>query len=229
MTPFLLVSLIFFVLWLVLFLFSNQTRREQFIMSVVGLILSPGILIISANDYRNIISTQASVIGIEDLIFAFAFFGISAVIYQVLLGKHIHKLRGSRFELKHAGHWIGHLVLIIALWAFATLLMMDVFVLASVQAGIVGGLLIGIYIIADRHDLTMNALLSGLFMAILIFILEQIFFVRLFPIPAETFWQWNSLSTFVIGGIPLEELMWAAVVGFAIGPLYEWLRGNQLK
>ena len=229
MTAFLLTSIIFFCLWLVLFLFSNETRREQLIMSIVGLVLSPGILLIATYDFRQIVSDEVAVVGIEDFLFAFSFFGVAAVIYQALIGKHAHKLRGSRYEVKHLGHWIGHLVLILGLWAFSALLLIEVFALSSIQGLIVGGLLVGMYVIADRHDLTLNALLSGLFMAALIFIVEQIFFVRLFPIDAASFWQFDALSGFIIGGIPLEELMWAAVVGFTIGPLYEYLRQYQVK
>ena len=229
MTAFLLTSIIFFCLWLVLFLFSNETRREQLIMSIVGLVLSPGILLIATYDFRQIVSDEVAVVGIEDFLFAFSFFGVAAVIYQALIGKHAHKLRGSRYEVKHLGHWIGHLVLILGLWAFSALLLIEVFALSSIQGLIVGGLLVGMYVIADRHDLTMNALLSGLFMAALVFIVEQIFFVRLFPIDAASFWQFEALSGFIIGGIPLEELMWAAVVGFTIGPLYEYLKRYQLK
>ncbi len=198
-------------------------------MSIVGLVLSPGILLIASYDFRQIVSDEVSGVGIEDALFAFSFFGVAAVIYQVLIGRHAHKLRGSRYKIEHLGHWVGHLLLILGLWAFAALLLIDVFDLSSIQGMIVGGLLIGMYTIADRHDLTMNALLSGLFMAGLIFIVEQIFFVRLFPIDAASFWQFDALSGFIIGVIPLEELMWAAVVGFTIGPLYEYLRRYQLK
>jgi hypothetical protein len=229
MTAFLLTSIIFFVIWLALFLFAEETRREQLMMSLVGLILAPGILLLVLYDYRQIVVDTVSVVGIEDVLFTFSFFGIAAVIYQVLIGRHAHKIRGSRYEVHHLGHWVAHLFLILGLWAFASLLLIYVFDLSSIQALMVGGLLVGIYMIADRHDLTMNALLSGLFMAALIFIVEQLFFVRLFPLDAATFWQLDALSGFILGGIPLEELMWAAVVGFAIGPLYEWLRAYRLS
>lgn len=229
MTAFLLTSIIFFVIWLSLFLFSGETRREQLIMSIVGLVLSPGILLIAAYDFRQVVSDEVSAVGIEHFLFAFSFFGVAAVIYQALIGRHAHKIRGSRYEMKHLGHWVGHLLLILGLWAFAALMLIEVFDLSSIQGLIVGGLLVGMYVIADRHDLTMNALLSGLFMAALVFIVEQIFFVRLFPVDAASFWQFDALSGFIIGGIPLEELMWAAVVGFTIGPLYEYLKRYQLK
>jgi hypothetical protein len=229
MTSFLIVSLVLFVVWLVIFLFSGETRREQLIMSIVGLVLSPGILLIAAYDFRQIVANEVAAIGIEDFLFAFSFFGVAAVIYQVLIGKHAHKIRGSRYEVKHLGHWVGHLLLVLGLWAFAALLLIHVFDLRSIQGLSIGGLLVGMYVIADRHDLTMNALLSGLFMAALIFIVEQIFFVRLFPIDAASFWQFEALSGFIIGGIPLEEIMWAAVVGFTIGPMYEWLKRYEVR
>lgn len=230
MPPFLLASLVLFFIWLVLILCSNHTRREQLIMSVVGLVVAPGLLVLASNDYRNIVSDQLASIGIEDLLFSFSLFGISAVIYQVLVGKHTHKIRGDRYRAKHpAIHWYVHLILVLGLWAVISLLFMDVFALHSVRALIAGGLLIGIYVIAERKDLLLDALLSGLFMAVLIFLTEQIFFVRLFPSAAEGFWRFTEMKTVLIGGIPLEELLWAAIVGFAIGPMYEWLRRLELK
>jgi hypothetical protein len=229
MTTFLLVSIVLFVVWLAILLFANETRREQVMMSVVGLVISPGVLLIASMDYRGAILEKQSVIGIEDLIFAFSLFGIAAVIYQVLIGRHAHKLRGSHYKIHHVGHWIAHLVLVLGLWAFASLLLLCVFSLSSILSLIVGGLLVGMYIIADRHDLLMNALLSGIFTAALVFITEQLFFIRLFPLDAASFWRFDTLSTFIIGGVPIEEIMWAAVVGFTIGPLYEWLRRYELR
>ena len=199
-------------------------------MSIVGLVLSPGVLLIAATDYRNIITDSAQIIGVEDLLFAFSLFGIAAVIYHVLLGKHTHKIQGKKIKINHkATHWVAHLILVIGIWAVASLLLLEVFALTSVQAGIVAGLLVATYIIAERQDLLLDALLSGLMVAVLIFLIEHLFFARMFPEAATSYWQFENLSTFVIGGIPLEELMWAAVVGFTIGPMYEWLRRYALK
>lgn len=229
MTSFLLVSLLFFVIWLALLLFSDETRHEQLAMSLVGLMLSPAVMIIAATDFRAITSQSSAIVGVEDLIFAFSFFGIAAVIYQALVGKHAHKLRGSKYEISHLGHWIGHMCILLGVWAVVSLLLIHVFLLNSVQGVVIGGLFVGMYMIADRHDLLLNALLSGLFMASLVFLLEHIFFIRLFPTDASVFWQFDSLSPLLLGGIPVEELMWAGVAGFTIGPLYEWTRHLQLK
>jgi len=230
MPAFLITSLIFFLIWVFLFVFSKDSRKEQFIMSMVGLLASPAVLLVAASDYRNILFDQPFFIGIEDFIFAFSVFGVASVVYHVLIGQHSHKIKGDRIRTKNTAlHFLSHIVLVLALWAFISLLMVYVFNLASVPALIVGGVMIGIYIIADRHDLLFNALVSGVVMAVLVFVLEQIFFVRLFPEAALGFWKAEALSNFLLGGIPIEELMWAAVVGFTIGPLYEWLRKIEIK
>ncbi len=230
MPAFLFTSLVLFLVWLLFLLFSDKTRREQIIMSIVGLILCPGILLIVANDVRSTLSDGSLAIGIEDLIFAFSLFGISAVLYQVVLGQHTHKLKGKRLQMGHpVMHWFIHLVLILGIWAFLSLLFIDIFELAAIRALIMGGLLVGTYIIADRHDLLFDALVTGLLVAILVFVSEQIFFVRLFPDAVAGFWQFGAIRSFMIGGIPLEEILWSAVVGFTIGPMYEYLKRYELK
>lgn len=229
MTSFLLVSLLLFVIWLAFLLFSDETRHEQLAMSLIGLVLSPAVMIIAATDFRAITSQSAAIVGVEDLIFTFSFFGIAAVIYQVLVGKHAHKMRGSKYEVAHMWHWLGHMMIFLGVWAVISLLLIHVLSLSSVHGVVLGGLFVGMYVVVDRHDLLLNALLSGLFMASLVFLLEHIFFIRLFPTDAALFWQFDSLSPLLLGGIPVEELMWAAVAGFTIGPLYEWTRHLQLK
>lgn len=230
MPPFLIASLVLFIVWLALFLFSHTTRREQMIMSIVGLVLAPGVLVMVANDYRHIVSDTVAGVGLEDLLFSFSLFGVAAVLYQALFGRHTHLLKGERLRHSHpAVHWYALLLIVLGLWAFVSLLLIHVFELASIRSLIVGGLMVGIYAIADRRDLLLDALLSGLFTAILVFLTEQIFFSRLFPDASAAFWRFDEMSLFLIGGVPLEELLWAAVVGFTIGPLYEWLRRYELK
>lgn len=230
MPTFLFTSLILFLLWLALILFSNNTRREQVIMSIAGLVMTPGILLLVASDFRSIVSPAGRItIGIEDLIFGFSLFGIAAVLYHVALGMHVHKMKGSRIRLSHPIlHWFVHLIILLGIWAFTSLLFIDIFELASIRALIIGGLLVGTYMIADRHDLLLNALLTGLSTAILVFVAEQIFFVRLFPEAAATFWQHDAIRLSFVSGVPLEEILWAAVVGFTIGPMYEYLRRYEL-
>ena len=72
-------------------------------------------------------------------------------------------------------------------------------------------------------------ILSGIFISGLVFAAEQVFFGRMFPEAAPAFWQARHLSGLMLGGIPVEEIVWSGVVGFAIGPLYEYMREIKLK
>lgn len=226
--PFLLVALLLFIAWLFVFLLSLETRREQVLMSLVGLIASPSALLLASVDGRTD-ALYAQAIGIEDLLFTFALFGIAAVIYQAAFGMHVHKLRGRAFRLPHpAMHWGVHLALLLGAWIILALTAQIGLHIPAIQAAIAAGLLVGTYIIADRHDLLLNALFSGLFMGLLLFALEQLFFIRLFPEAAAAMWSGAPLSGLAFGGIPIEEITWAGVVGFAIGPAYEYARKYKL-
>ncbi|NBS41662.1 hypothetical protein EBS80_03295, partial [bacterium] len=161
MSPFLYTSLALFVVWAIVLFFSKSTRHEQIVMSVIGLVLAPGAIMVASLDYR---ATGAiGGIGVEDLIFAFSLFGLASVIYQAVLGKHTKKLRGGPMFFTHpASHWLAHLVIALSIWGVLSLAFTVILSLTAVQSAIVGGLLIGTYIIADRKDLVFDALLSGL-------------------------------------------------------------------
>lgn len=230
MQSFLLTSMALFLLWLTLLLFSKNTRKEQLIMSIVGLVITPAILLIVSVNTSLVSENPLMLIGIEDLIFSFSLFGISSVVYHALLGKHAVKLKSKRYKIKHPMfNWIVHLIALLGLWASVSLLLTNVFGLHPIRALISGGLIIGIYIIIERHDLLLNALLSGLMMAVIIFIVEQLFFIRLYPEVVEGFWQFDQIKSILIYGVPIEEVLWAAVVGFSIGPMYEYLRHYKLR
>ena len=228
MASFLYVSLVLLVVWLALFFFSKQTRREQLILSVVGLCISPAAILVASLDYRGGSAAPKSILSIEDLLFGFALFGIAAVIYQAMFGKHAEQYPKQKIQVSLL-RWSAELVLILTLWISISVAALIVFVLSSIQSVVVGGLLIGIYMIANRKDLLTDALLSGLFVAILVFLSEQLFFVRLFPDAAQSYWNTAYLSGFSLAGVPIEELLWSGMVGFTIGPVYEYVRRWKLK
>lgn len=229
MNPFLYVSIAFILIWIGVLIFSKNTRREQLIMSLVGFLISPAILLVTAQDYRAAYEETVRGLSIETILFITVIFGLSAVIYQALLCKQTEKLRKKKIKITHPLQWVAHIIIILGIWGFITSLLMLAFSLVSIQAFIISGLLIGTYIIADRKDLLFNALLSGLIIAILIFLIEQIFFVYLYPETASALWQIDNLSGFFLGVVPIEVIAWAAVAGFSIGPLYEYVRDFKLK
>ncbi len=230
MPSFLFVTIALTIVWAIIYALSKTTRHEQCVMSIIGLILAPGALVLASLDYRSGRDVTSTMVGVEDLLFAACLFGIAAVIYQVVFSKHTARLKGARIRLNHpVSHWFSHLLIALGLWAFISLSLTLVLHLSSVQAFIVGGMLVGTYVIADRKDLLFDALLSGLLVATLVFMVEQLFFMRIFPEAAAGFWQLENLTGILLGGIPVEEILWAAVVGFAVGPLYEYTRQLAIK
>jgi len=227
--PLLLVSLVLFFIWSLFFFFGKSTRREQIIMSLAGLILTPAILMVAAVDYRAGGILANGFIGIEDLIFAFSMTGVAAVAYEILIGRRLVPFRRKHFGGRHPLNWLATLIIIIGAWALISLTALFLFPINSSYAFMVGGLLIITYIIADRHDLLLDAIFSGLFLALLVFGLEQVFFVQLFPETAASFWQSERLSGFLLGGLPIEELIWIAIVGLSVGPAYEFVKHYKVK
>jgi len=227
MATFLYVSLVLFIIWLAFFLFSPSSRREQVLMSFIGLLLSPAIMLLTFGSRSNLSSVPP--IGIEDALFAFSLFGVASVIYQVIFAKHLEFLRDGRSKkVPSYFRWTASLIFTICAWLFLATAITVLFSVPALQATIASGLMVGIYIIADRKDLLADALLSGFFIAILIFIIEQLFFLRLFPEAAQALWQTNQVKGILLSGIPLEEMLWISVVGFTIGPLYEYVRRMRL-
>ena len=224
-----IVSLALFLIWLGILFVSKKTRREQLIMSVVGLVMTPPALLLSLADYRQAIEEGIASIGIEDFIFAFSLFGIAAVVYQVIFGKHVRKMRGGKVGFQNGiVNWIAKLIVVIALWVIIAMSLIALFQLLSTHAFILAGVMIGIYVIAERHDLLLNALFSSFFIAALIFALEILLLSRLYPEAGICLWDVKFMTTYLLVGVPAEDVLWAGVVGFTIGPLYEYLRHYRL-
>lgn len=219
MPTFLYASLALFAVWSLLLLLSRPTRREQLVMSLVGLVVAPGALAVAAAEGTGPI---AGPIGVEDLIFAVSFFGIASVAYEALMGVHLHAAPLPRKEPKNPWlAWAGRLLLAVSFWAAVSVSNLFVFDLSVPRAMAAGALLLAVYVVADRKDLLLNGLVSGFFMASLLFLCQQLFFVRLFPAEAAAR-AWTA--PYALGNVSVDLLLWAAMAGFAIGPLYEYVR-----
>ncbi len=219
MPTFLYTSLALFAVWAMLLLLSRPTRREQLVMSLVGLVIAPAALFLAAAEGTSAVQGP---IGVEDLIFAVSFFGVAAVAYEALMGVHLHAVRPARKEPKHPLlAWAGRLLLALSFWAAVSVANLFVFELSVPRAAAAGALLVAVYVVAERKDLLLNALISGLFMSALVFLCQQLFFVQLFPGEAAV----RALSApYIVGGVSTDVLLWSAMAGFAIGPLYEYVR-----
>jgi len=202
MSPFTFVVAAVGMVWLAMLLGSDHTRFEQLVMSLFGFLVAPAALLMSA---------PLAETGFAELLFVASTFGIAAVTYHALLEPHAVRLNGRRD--RHPAHWMSHLLMSGGIWVIIAIAARIVFAVPAAQAFAMGGLLVGVYVLADHRELLLKALLSGVIVSILVFATEALFSGHLFAVVSQT-----------LEGLPVEELLWAGVVGFTAGPVYEFAR-----
>ena len=229
MSPFAYVTLTMVAVWAVTLVLSERTRMEQAVMSVLGALITPTALSLVGADARAA-GTGALAAGAAEFAFAAASFGIAAVLCHVVLHARTAAWRGPRLRIRPVSlHWVAHLAIVAGTWLFIAIAAQIVLSVAPFPAMVLSGVMVGLYALADRKDLMLDALLTGASLAALVFLIEQTFFARMFPTAASGFWAAGNLSGILLAGVPIEEIVWAAVVGFTAGPLYEYVRHRRLS
>lgn len=211
-------NLIFGLIWLLLFLYRKDLRREILTLSLIGSVFFP-LALIYLPDYWNpeyIIGGNFP-IGIEDFLFAFFIAGIGAVLYETIFGR-VHSLCVCRKKNPK------RLIAIIAVSAAVLLGLTFIFKLNSIYSSYVSFLIIFAYIIYFRRDLFWQAIISGFSVGLLMFVFYQIW-IRIYPGIIEHWWQLQNISGILIFGTPFEEILWGFMWGLVAGTLYEFISG----
>lgn len=154
---------------------------------------------------------------IESIIFSFAIGGIAAVLYNVILRKHIEMV--SRAERDHLRHRLHRWSLAVPFVAFPILYSLP---WNPVYAGITAMIIGAIAAVLCRPDLKSETLLGG----VLFLVLYSIFLLGLkwsAPGYIEQVWNLKALSTIVIYGLPVEELLFGFSFGLMWTGIYEHL------
>ena len=152
---------------------------------------------------------------IENFIFSFAIGGIAAVLYNVILHKHVDMLElAERHHSRHRWHrWA--LVMPFALFPILYFLPWNP-IHASIAAMVLGA----IAAVLCRPDLKSNTLIGG----ILFLALYTVFLLGLkwsAPGYIEQVWNFETLTGVRIYGLPLEELLFGFSFGLMWTGIYE--------
>lgn len=159
--------------------------------------------------------------GLEDVLFGFAIGGIAAVLYEEILGQRL-----ERRERKQ--NWI--LLAFASIGLFSMVIFNNVLGINSIFASCIGFLLTSLVILRFRPDLLRNALLSGLFLAGVMFAFYFFYFSFFLDYAREIFLLHSEpWAIWIFGRIPLTEMLWAVCWGMVGGPLYEFWRGYRLR
>ena len=223
-------EIILAVIWLFLFIRSRETRIEMITIGTLAVLFTPMFLFLNLQAFPSSTGSSAAALTILDFLFSFTFSGIAAVIFQSIFKKHYSSLKKGKKAKKNAvsDKWFIHMFIVVTIWAWITLLLIFLLQLTPFQAVVVASLLVGSYMISARQDLLWNAIWSGLLMALVLFVLYEISFFRYAKTLQDSALSGTGGSEQFISSVPVEALIWAASMGFVLGPLYEYVRNIRL-
>ncbi len=218
--PYFIGSLYFLLIWFILFLFNKNDRKEQWILSIFGVILGPIAQEMHLVDWWNPQFIHTSFIHLEDVIFGFSVVGISAVIYDVIFVKKLRKLK--KLQIKTAYFLISFIIAVFCLFG-----LFFIFSIASFITNIIAALVMFVFITIKRHDLVSSMLITGVILT-LISLPAYLIGLAIDPDWISSQWYLDNLSGIMFMGIPIEEFVWFFTVGIGASALYEFAYGIRL-
>lgn len=223
-----IVSLLFLLVWLFLFLKNNTLRKPMLVLSLVTMIAGPLSEYWYFQDYWKpyLIFRLPFVGGIEDLIFGFAIGGIGSFIYEAIFIKGF-----CLCERKKIAHREFLLLFPLVIF-FSMVIFNNLLGINSIFASSIGMIIAGILMLVFRRDLWQNALFSGLLVAAVMFVvylIPQLIFPSAHEfLPKAWLLYGSNFGYLIFGHIPLTEMIWGFSWGFAFGPFYEFITGARI-
>jgi len=217
-------TLPFLLVWFILFVFFKETRKEQLWMSILIAPLGPITEVLYFQDYWFPASILSFTVGpffilLEDFIFAFVMGGVGGVIYEVIFSKHLQKAR------KHANYTLGPPVIFVVA-AIVTYLLFQLNT-NSIFATVAGFVLAAILMVAQRKDLLVGSLLTGITITFVMFGGYLVLYNSISNAEELLSKGWLLYGTSLdmrVFNIPLTEMVWAFAWGMFVGPLYEFTK-----
>ncbi|MEK7062736.1 MAG: lycopene cyclase domain-containing protein [Patescibacteria group bacterium] len=215
-------SLILFGIWLVIFIFNKNSRKEMFLVS---LFTTPFGLTepLFVPEYWNPPSlfNLATTTGfdIESLIFSFAIGGIGAILYNFLFRvKHRKICKNEMHSKRHRLHLLALFSPVIVFLFLSSFTELNPIYTASI-AMFTGGMAT----ILCRPDLKKEVWMGGVLFLLLYFVFF-FFFIKVYPYVVKDYWNLSAISEILVAGIPLEELMFAFTYGTLWSSAYEHIK-----
>jgi len=222
MYEYLIGDLFFVAFWFILYFIRKDLRREMIFASLLCLPLglSDFIFIPWCWNPHTLFNLRP---GIESLIFAFTIGGIAAVLYEVVLKKHLKKAREKRIKTKR------HFYVLAGVLIFSGITFSFIFKMDLIYTGIIAMALGAVTIMLSRKDLIKETIFGGILFLIIYFVLLFTLNTFIFPDIIARTWNFEHLFGITIFKIPLEEILWALTFGSLWAPIYKDLKGYTLK
>ena len=214
---YLLMDMVMFAIWLFLFIWRKDVRKEMLIISLIVSLAGFAEPIYYRDWWRPVTITN-TIPGVESVLWAFCWGGIVGVIYEELFKKKIRAKKLSKIEYE-----IQTIKLMELLGLCFLILLAGVFLfnLNTLQSTILSFIIGTAIIWAQRNDLIkesiITALLSLLIMIPVFFITEQIS-----PGMVQRFWLFQNVPRITMLYVPLDDIIFYLFGGAFFGPLYEY-------
>jgi hypothetical protein len=214
-------SLLFAPVWVLLYWRTPSARREMLVMSVLFVCIGvPSEALLYTRDWWHPQTVSGTLIGIEDVIYSIGNGGYMAALYVALM-------RGAMIQDRAAPMWPLRLAPVAAIALVPGLL---VFGLGwhSFVATSAGSLIALAIVLSARPDLKWVAAMTGLVgtgLAIPVYLaIEAVFHGSI----AAT-WDLPHLSGIAPLGIPLEDLLWYLYTAALWGTYYKFATGQRVE
>ena len=211
---YLLTDAVFFFLWVALYLWRKDIRKEMVVISALfGFIAIAGESFM-VNDWWSPQTITNTTIGIEDFLFGFTVGGIASVVYEEVFQKKLRKK--TRHQRKGKYHlcapWLLPIVFSLGFFIFN----LNTFI--ATMAGLVSSVGLMLFL---RKDLLIDAICSGALLLITAFFAYTLV-EFLTPGWVRAFWEFKNMPEFVWWNVPIEDIIWYPLAGAYGGILYEY-------
>lgn len=198
--------------WLLLFYYRPDLRHKMLIMSILVALIAPVDTFFIPEYWSPVILGRLFSLHIDIFTILFGFFmgGISAVLYEETMGKTYVRNRREHHPWKF----------LIALGP-VTLFLFEAFSSFNFMISVlIATIMMVVLIVLIRPDLIFDALLSGLFFAVVYSVLLSLY-IFMFPDVLRA-WNFERFPQALVFNLPHYEIIWAFVSGAFLGPLYEF-------
>lgn len=227
MCEYLILDLFYVALWFILYLIRRDLRKEMIFASLLCAPLALTDAIFIPRYWKPSVLVKLTFLNlsfnIESFIFCFAVGGIAAVLYEVVLKKHLKKVRGKRIETKR------HFYTLAGVMIFSVILFSFIFKSDFMYTAIITLALGAISIMFSRKDIIKEIIIGGILFLIVYCGLLFIFNTFVIPDYIARTWSFENFWGITFLKFPLEEILWALTFGLLWAPIYETLKGYTLK
>lgn len=215
---YLILGLSFFIVWLILFLWRKDTRRQMIEMSLIVAFAGPTADILSIKDWWHPLTLTNTGIGFESFIVGFMIGGIATVLYEDIFRKKVKEHKKSK-KVKRMDNFnfLFLLILSVALYfgSYYT------FHLNSLWAIIIATVVPTLVMWLHRTDLIISSFITAMLLVYVAIIVYEL--VNLItPGWVQEFWYFQNTPRIMVFSLPIDDIIWYSTVGLFFGPLYEY-------